>query len=45
MIYGVESSREIKKTYSSNLLSAHRLKDVIVNSEKGRLGRMMFSVS
>ena len=41
MINSVEGSREIKETYS---LLTHRLNDVVMNSEKCRLSRMMLGV-
>jgi len=44
MINSIEGSKKIKETQSSNFLFTHRLNDVVVNSKKSRLSRMMLGV-
>ena len=45
MINGVKSSRQVKKSETSNLLKTHSLNEVVMNRQKSSLSRMTFDVS
>ena len=45
VIDGIEGSREIKETESSDLLLSHGFDDVVVNGEKCRFSGVVFSIS
>ena len=45
MIYSIKSSRHVKKSETSDLLSTHSLDDVVINRKKSSFSTMMFDVS
>ena len=45
MIYSIKSSRQVKESKTSELLSTHSLDDVVMNRKKTSFSRKMFDVS